>query len=649
MTRDEARESAKGQLERYLLSKGIKPDKPFHCLNPAHADKHPSMSYHRQSNTVKCFSCGVSGDIFDIIGLEYGIADHAAKFEKAYELLGIEVSRGANGLGGRVKNTRPSWDGESYAEYFVDCHKRIQDTDYWKKRGLSEETVSRFNLGYDPAWRHPKAEGRLNVPASPRLIIPTSQYSYLARDVRDGLTEEQQRYSKQKAGHTSIFNVEVLNAESGSVFITEAEIDAMSIIEAGGEAAALGSAAMVNRFLERIAADKLGPPLIIALDNDPAGEKAADELCKGLDGLGIPFYKPGNLYGMYKDANEMLIKDRQGLAEAVAAAKNTDINNAKQESLENYQQESAAAYVDAFLAETLGRASTPYVPTGFKELDAVFDGGLYEGLYIVGAISSLGKTTFVLQIADSIAQGGHDVLIMSLEMSKYELAAKSISRLTMLNAMRRGADALGAKTVRQITTASRYKSYSKPELDLIDGSILQYKGYARHIWISEGLGYIGAAQIREKAQRHFSLTGNRPVVVIDYLQILAPEDLRATDKQNTDRVVTALKRLSRDMKIPVIGISSFNRENYGAKVSMSAFKESGAVEYSSDALIGLQLQGVGEKDFDVDAAKRKDPRIVELKILKNRNGRTGDTILYEYFPAFNLFMERSLLTYSPRL
>ena len=76
--------------------------------------------------------------------------------------------------------------------------------------------------------------------------------------------------------------------------------------------------------------------------------------------------------------------------------------------------------------------------TGFTELDRKLDGGFLGGnLIVLGAISSLGKTTFALQIADQIAAQKKDVLIFSLEMSKNELNAKSISRngfkLTHLN------------------------------------------------------------------------------------------------------------------------------------------------------------------------------------------------------------------------
>jgi replicative DNA helicase len=133
------------------------------------------------------------------------------------------------------------------------------------------------------------------------------------------------------------------------------------------------------------------------------------------------------------------------------------------------------------------------------------------------------------------------------------------------------------------------------------------------------------------------------------LQIIAPYDLRSTDKQNTDKAVFELKRLSRDLKIPVIGISSLNRENYNCTISMTAFKESGAIEYSSDVLIGLQFEKMseilGKEDVRITAEsinilKRADPRKIELKILKNRNGATGDSIKYDYYPKFNYFHEK---------
>ena len=65
------------------------------------------------------------------------------------------------------------------------------------------------------------------------------------------------------------------------------------------------------------------------------------------------------------------------------------------------------------------------------------------------------------------------------------------------------------------------------------------------------------------------------------------------------------------------------------------------MEYSSDVLIGLQFLGVGGKDFKIDEERKKIPRQVELKILKNRNGKVGGKILFEYYPQYNYFLDKS--------
>ena len=72
---------------------------------------------------------------------------------------------------------------------------------------------------------------------------------------------------------------------------------------------------------------------------------------------------------------------------------------------------------------------------------------------------------------------------------------------------------------------------------------------------------------------------------------------------------------------------------------MQSFKESGAIEYSSDVLLGLQLKDVGSQGFNVDEAKKKEPREIELVILKNRNGQTGAILPFNYYQKFNYFLE----------
>lgn len=645
MERQEAREQLKEQLKPYVesITRKSKGANMYVCpLCGSGTGSHSTGAFSIKGTSWKCFSCNEGGDIFDLIGKHEGITDYSEQLKRAGELFGVSIDiyrataqedfREYQNPPKNEQYTHNNIHTTDYTQFFLQANRDIEKTSY--HRGLSIETLNRFKIGYVESWRHPKAP---NAPASPRLIIPTSKESYLARDTREQIPEEQKPYSKSKVGSIHLFNAKALQNATKPIFIVEGELDALSIIEVGGEAVALGTTTKVKSLLEVLKTKKPEQPLIIALDNDEAGEKAYKELSEGLRGLSIPFYRL-NPAGEYKDANEALQGNREALRQAVEEAEHIQ-DEAEQAQREAYLSTSTAHYLQSFIDGIADSVNTPYIPTGFKGLDTVLDGGLYEGLYIVGAISSLGKTTLITQIADQIAQAGHDVLIFSLEMARAEIMAKSISRHTLQQVLSSGGDIRNAKTTRGITTGKRYENYSKTERELINGAIVAYSQYAEHIYISEGIGDIGAEQIRETVKQHTLFTGNTPVVIIDYLQILAPYSERATDKQNTDKAVMELKRISRDFKTPVIGISSFNRANYSVAVTMEAFKESGAIEYSSDVLIGLQLKGAGKKDFDANEAKKKSPREIELVILKNRNGSTGDRLEFRYYPLFNYFEE----------
>ena len=595
----------------------------------------------------KCFACDKGGDILDLIGYVEDISDYKAKLKYAGELFNIETGT-ATEYQKQAKTEQNTHTHNSihtkenaqtnYISFYKDAHKHIKDTDYPSKRGLSDGLLERFSIGYVAEWKHPNAQG--NAPTSPRLIIPVTKNSYLARDTRENIPDYQKQYSKQKVGSSNIFNGKAFTENADQpIFIVEGEIDALSIMEVGGVAVGLGSTSNVKKLVDMLEGKKIERPLILALDNDSRGQQAQERLKQLLQAHKIPYTVAELTTKDAKDPNDMLVRDRGAFTNRVENA----ISEVRDDK-EKYLETSTDNYIQDFINGIADSVNTPYVPTGFKNIDKALDGGLYEGLYIVGAISSLGKTTLVTQIADQVAKQGHDVLIFSLEMARSELMAKSISRHTVIEVLDKGGDMKNAKTVRGITAGVRYPNYSDTEKELIKNAVTAYSEYAKHIYITEGVGDLGAQQIRETVEKHVQYTGNIPLVIIDYLQILAPYNERATDKQNTDKAVMELKRISRDFKTPVIGISSFNRDNYNNAVSMQSFKESGAIEYSSDILIGLQLKGAGQKDengkpFDPTEAKKKNPREIELVILKNRNGQTGTKIALEFYPLFNYFTE----------
>ena len=599
--------------------------------------------------------CFQNADAFDIIAQLEGVQPGTGEaMRAAYERYGIEIDRPegpqkahraperawgipahdtprkepqakpqaapAPDFSAKIKEAREAFEG-SPAETYI------------QGRGISSSTARRYWLGYSRAEYFP---GEGNHPA---LIIPASRSFYTARNMEAGA-----RYSNPKGGHAAMFNRRAISEAAGRpVFVTEGAIDALSIIEAGGLAVALNSAGNFDALPEYVAQIQDAPVFVLCLDPDEAGRRSSEKLQESLEALGVKCMDGAAVLCGEHDANDALVKQRDAFLEAVRAAEQAAVDLSRAEA-EAYKQESAAGFIGHFMDGIDKSVNAPAIPTGFFNLDTALDGGLYPGLYFVGAISSLGKTTFCLQICDQIAAAGNDVLVFSLEMARAELMAKSISRLTYQKAKALEIGTQNAKTVRGITDGKRWEKYNDAELSLIASSVTEYgTNIAPRVWIFEGMGDVGVDAVRQAVKRHISLTERKPVVLIDYVQILAPFDARASDKQNTDKAVLDMQRISRDYKIPVIGISSFNRDNYSAPVSMISFKESGAIEYSSDVLIGLQLEGVGTKEFNVDEAKAETPRKIELKILKNRNGATGGAVLYHYYPQFNYFQEQGII------
>lgn len=654
MNPEEAKESAKTHLLDYLNAKGINTSTNFSCLNPSHDDKHPSMSFDTRRNRCHCFSCGVDYDIFDIVALDTGLSGKEL-FNHVYKMYNISVDySNLNANKAELQNIPHSESNtnilinkkpqqeqrESLLNFFDVCHAAVEKTDYWKKRGLSKAIVDAYNLGY---WEEKK-----------RFVIPTGEFSYNARATWDA--DKKARYLKPK-GQFELFNLKAIQLAEQPVFVVEGEFDALSVIEAGGVAVALGSSSNF-KFIDYVKSNKPKYPLILALDNDDAGRVGEEKLAEELAKIGVECVE-ADITDNFKDANEALVNDRETFIQNVLNAKNNVIallEEKKQKEEAAYYQTSAANGLAEFINEIQKRRDGDCISTGFKNLDEILDGGFYPGLYIIGAISSLGKTTFSLQIADNAAKNGQDVLVFSLEMGKQELVAKSISRLSFLKCKNWGAEYDFATTTRNLLNAKALAN--KEKIEFLNECLKEYASYAGKIYYHIGIGDIGVEQIKSVIARHIKITGRKPLVIIDYLQIIAPFDMRATDKQNTDKAVVELKRASRDYDVPIFAISSFNRENYTSPVNIASFKESGAIEYTSDVLMALQFKGMDylkKEDGKYEDEKTRTARIIQLrneqeknaeipgkpqelqlKILKNRNGRKGG-VDFEFHPMFNCF------------
>lgn len=635
---NEEKEMLKGYLRKYVeMITEKSPDKvkdkyicPI-CHSGTGKKKTGGLSLDPKENytTWTCFSCHVGGDIFNLVEA----VEHITSFPEQVERLRKIFNLGSRTIEKPIINRNEREQAvkktkKDYTLYINECKRNVGNIlDYLHNRGLSNEIIEQFNLGYDPELYIKKLKQK-----EPSLIIPYNNNYYSARTIN---YHEFDKPTREEAGEEPIFNVEAFT-KNKPVFICEAPLDALSIIQVGGEAVALGGTG-TNKLLKYLEENPIENALILNFDNDNAGKKATETIKKELEELKINCTVAKYSYKQYKqnkDANDLLISDRKLFESEVK--KNIELADPN----EKHKNSNAFNLLKQFYKD-IDPKKRIFIPTGFNELDKYLDGGLYAGLYILGAVSSLGKTTLALQIAENIAKGGKNVLIFSLEMGANELIAKSISRLTK--------NTETPKTSREIANGV----CTDKEIEIINTAIEEFNIYSKRLYIFEGIGNIGAEEIKKEIDRHIKITGETPVILIDYLQILAPYELRATDKQNIDKSVLELKRISRDYKTPVIGISSFNRDNYNTAVSMTAFKESGALEYGSDVLLALQPSGMiqGTTDTDkkknkeiVDKCKSTNERNLELVILKNRNGVTHKKVELKYYAMFNCFEENKTET-----
>lgn len=283
--------------------------------------------------------------------------------------------------------------------------------------------------------------------------------------------------------------------------------------------------------------------------------------------------------------------------------------------------------------------------SGYSNLDAAHD-GLYPGMYVIGATSSLGKTTFSLQLCDQLAENGEHVIYFSLEQSKFELVAKSLSRYTA------GIDIDSASTSKMIRSGYTNKT--------LDQAKSKYQLIADKINIIDGAFNVSIDVIRDTIEQSIIDFGRLPVVIIDYLQIVQPAEGKyfSADKNKIDDIVRVLKQIQTKYGLLMFIISSFNRANYMTPVDFESYKESGGIEYTADVLWGLQLNilhedlfsqpnKIKEKREAIQQAKRQNPREIELVCLKNRYGGLY-TASFRYDPYHDLFVPGEYTTMNSK-
>lgn len=485
---------------------------------------------------------------------------------------------------------------KDYTAWINDLYSNLTERgrNYFIFRGIPDELIEKYKLciaderAILPIWRNGKV------------------ISYTSRALVDG---QEPKY-KNAAGEAPLFNIENLKATGEPVVITEGIFDALSVEAEGYKAIALGGTQHWYKLLDAIEKTPNRAIILTAFDNDAAGKQVTRDV--GYKAITIP--------AKYKDVNEWHIKEPGGLKAAIEEALITATD-----SVSGYLTKAFKADIEKYRAFMEKK-------TGFENLDIEMN-GLYEGLYVIGGISSVGKTTFVHQLGDQLAERGEHVIYFSLEQSKLELVSKSLSRLT--------AKVDYGKAIPSISIRNGHITKEVTE------AMNEYMDIAQRVSIIEGNYETTTESIRDYISRYINLNSVKPVVIVDYLQII-PGDMRKNDKQRIDGNVTELKRISRDFGLILFVVSSLNRGNYLVPIDFESFKESGGIEYTADVIWGLQLEVINNDIFSSDKkikekremirrAKAEEPRKIELISLKNRSGKSYFSCCFNYYAKYDLF------------
>lgn len=253
------------------------------------------------------------------------------------------------------------------------------------------------------------------------------------------------------------------------------------------------------------------------------------------------------------------------------------------------------------------------VPTGFTDLDYQTAGLQPSDLILVAARPSMGKTAFVLNIAQYIAfKAKKAVAIFSLEMSKEQL----VNRLFALESR------VDAQKLR--TGNLNDEEWSR----LIEGAGIVGES---NLIIDDTPG-ISISELRSKC-RKYKIEHDIGIVIIDYLQLMSGSGKSDSRQQEISDISRSLKALARELNVPVVALSQLSRaveQRPDHRPMLSDLRESGAIEQDADVVMFIYRDDYYHKDTE-------EKNIAEIIVAKQRNGPIG-TVKLVWLPNYTKFV-----------
>jgi replicative DNA helicase len=283
----------------------------------------------------------------------------------------------------------------------------------------------------------------------------------------------------------------------------------------------------------------------------------------------------------------------------------------------------AFTHIDARMEHGAGLG----LPTGFTDLDNL-TGGLHGSeLVILAARPSMGKTALATNIAEHVAiESRATTLFVSLEMSRLELAQRMLCSQGRIDAGRFRKGMINADDRKKLVEASAKLGQAPLFVDdTASRTITEIAACARRLRRKEKLG----------------------LIVIDYLQLIEPDNARDPRQEQVAKIARRLKGLARELEIPVICLAQLNRQAEAGKENnrpkLSHLRESGAIEQDADVVMFIHRE---EYYLAPDDPKKKEVQSqADLIVAKQRNGPTGDLKL-AFFNKYTRFEDLAQKPYE---
>ena len=269
--------------------------------------------------------------------------------------------------------------------------------------------------------------------------------------------------------------------------------------------------------------------------------------------------------------------------------------------------------LDAIERASKQKGSVTGIPSGFVDLDYKTSGFQPSDFVLIAARPSMGKTAFVLNIAQHMAfKNDYTVAIFSLEMSKEQLVNRMFSLESKVE----------AQSLR--TGNLKDEDWSK----LIEGAGVIGNS---NLIIDDTPG-ISITELRSKC-RKYKLEHNLGVIIIDYLQLMSGSGRSDSRQQEISDISRSLKSLARELNVPVLSLSQLSRaveKRDDKRPMLSDLRESGAIEQDADMVMFIYRDDYYNKDTP-------NPGVAEIIIAKQRSGTIG-TVNLVWMPEYTRFV-----------